>query len=99
MVHLYALVDGIMLTWPLRHLIDSKSTSSHLSMCITSVKPFRSSPIKSLISYNNLLMNRCYKPHMFSFFYAEEKITSCVTYETWYLFGTSEGRVFQVPLF
>ncbi len=38
--YLYTIVDNMMFTWPLRHILDLKSGNSHLSMCVTSFKPF-----------------------------------------------------------
>jgi len=38
---IYTLVDDVMLIWPLKHFLDSKASNSHLSLCVSSVKPFR----------------------------------------------------------
>lgn len=94
MAYIYTLVNGMILTWPLKHILDSRSCNSHLSMCVTSYRLFREPSTSSLISFNSLLMNRNYKPSMFSFFYTDELITASMTFEMWYIFGTSEGRVF-----
>ena len=94
LVYIYTYVDGILMTWPLRHLFEQSSNFSQISMCVTQVKPFRPHGNTGPISYNNILMGKCYKPSMFNFFYLDEKVSACLTFETWYFMGTTEGRVF-----
>ena len=51
------------------------------------------------ISYNPICMTRTQKQNQYSFFYPEETTTNSVTFNQYYIMGTSEGRVFKIPMF
>ena len=91
--HLYTVVGKVMLTWNISFLVQG--VSDKMALCITQFDPFRRLfGNGNILTYNSILMTYYYRANSFKFFYQGEIVTSSLTYQQMYLFGTNEGRVF-----